>query len=461
MSVTVTVRHRVILRAVLAIVMVLAGCRSRETSEPAGGVPSGARPNVVLLIIDTLRADRLGCYGHPADTSPELDALAKGGVQFDQVVAQCSWTRPSIGSMLTSRYPRSIGIYDEGNEILDDRFTLLSEVLQAHGYETLGITANTHLNRSFNFDQGFARYVDSNRVYAHVKPHPSVESTDLATARAVFATVLKLVGKERGDSPYYVQINIMDVHTWHRGDRFRRRAYRALFQRTNDKRYLQAVRQVSADTAAFLDRLLALPGWEDTLVVITSDHGEGLWDHPHVSDSLNHGRLLYESQLRVPLILHRPGWEYAGRRISRPVRLLDVMPTVLDIAGVPIPDHLDGVSVLPLVESPEASLPLAKFFVAETELREHSKASVYSAEWKYIESYNLHQGIDRRELQRMGIKEDGRRTNRLVQHPEIAEELGRHLSEWKREFPRVAPTVPEEQISPEELEQLKALGYLQ
>ena len=127
-------------------------------------------PNVVLLIVDTLRADKLGCYGFPADVSPEIDALAAQGVLFEHVVAPSSWTRPSIGALVTGRHPRSLGIFKEQNGILPDAVPTLAEVFAKAGYTTIGITANPHLNRSFNFHQGFDHYFDSDVVYSFMAP---------------------------------------------------------------------------------------------------------------------------------------------------------------------------------------------------------------------------------------------------------------------------------------------------
>ena len=140
--------------AVLGLVVGLGSCQP-YSSESTPKLQRSAAPNIVLLIVDTLRPDKLGCYGFPLDTSPELDVLAKEGVLFENVIAQSSWTRPSIASMVTARHPRSIGIYKPRVGILDDHFTLLSEILKENGYTTIGLTANPHLNRFFNFNQGF------------------------------------------------------------------------------------------------------------------------------------------------------------------------------------------------------------------------------------------------------------------------------------------------------------------
>jgi len=448
------------MKPIVALSLALLACAATSACRPAvGREPT----NIVLLIIDTLRADMLGCYGHSLDASPEIDAFAARGVQFENVFASSSWTRPSIGSLLTGRYPRSLGIYKEQNGILPDRFPTLAELLDENGYTTIGVTANPHLNRAFNFHQGFDHYFDSSVVYSFMKTgrgETQFQTSRVASAPEMFETVLRTIESDP-EGPHYVQIDVMEVHEWYRGGRsLLRLPFAAQFGGQPDRRYLQAVRQTSHDVAAFFERLQALPGWEDTLFVITSDHGEGLDDHPHVSRSQHHGHLLYESQLRVPLVLYRPGWKLAGRRIARPVRLLDLMPTLLDGAGIGVPDGLDGVSLLPLLHDPGADVAVPGYFVAETQLRFSDMASVYSADWKYIENYKAHEGTSPRELQRMGRKEDGRRTNELDANPDAAQALAAHLESWKREHAAARSTILRQPISPEELEQLKALGYV-
>lgn len=441
----------------MALVALLVACEGEESRRPT-------RPSVVLLILDTLRADRLGCYGGPAGVSPEIDAFAAAGVLFENAVAQGPWTRPSIGSMLTSLYPRTLGIYDEQEGVLDDRFTTLAECFQAAGYSTLGLTANPHLNRSFNFHQGFDEYHDSNVVFSFMKEaerQPVFVSSKLLSARQLFTKALDVVKSRADDAPWYLQIDVMDVHEWYRrGFSLTRPEYRASFAGRQDLLYLQAVRQASADVGAFLKELLALPGFEDTLVVITADHGEGLWDHPAVKESFFHGRVLYDSQVHVPWIMWRQGWKYAGRRIERPVRLLELMPTVLDYAGMPVPPGCRGESLLSLLEDPGAVVSLPEYFVTETELRDHDKAAVNSAEWRYIECGRDHVGTAPRELQRIGAPQNGSATSQLDEHRDLAREMARFLSDWKASVPRVDATLSATGISEKEKEQLRAIGYL-
>jgi len=259
-----------------------------------------------------------------------------------------------------------------------------------------------------------------------------------------------------------VQINIMEMHEyWRKKLTLTRTEFRNLFPGTRNPRYLQALRQVSLDVDAFVRALADLPGWDDTLFVITSDHGQGLDNHPSVPHSGAHGRTLYESQVMVPLIFYHPQGTVKPRQIQRPVRLLDLVPTILDYLDVPAPEGLDGTSLWPLVEDPEGAVDLPEGFVTETEFRTFNKIAVYTKDWKYIENRDGHPRVNPRELQPMGIRENGKRTDQIGQYPEAAAALKEALESWETRYPKAPPTARTEGISEEELEQLEAIGYLQ
>lgn len=443
------------------------------TSPRAGRSETGRRrPNVVLVIIDTLRSDKLGCYGFAENTSPEIDEFAQGGVRFDRVLAQCSWTRPSIGSLLTSLYPRSLGLYDEHDQILNDASLTLAEILQSHGYTTLGITANPHINSVFNFHQGFDHYIDSEVVFVGMKAGKRQVPDDrkaFTPAADILKELVDLVETGRG-SPCYIQINLMDVHEhWREEGSVIREEFTKLFLESPEARYLQSIRQVSKDLGDFVRRFTATEGREDTLFVITSDHGEGLGDHPHVPNSAGHGRLLYESQLMVPLILYHPTWEVKRRIVQEPVRLVDVMPTILDFLDISAPKEIVGKSLLPMIGSDSSEMGLPEGFVAETYFRGLNKIAVYSSQWKYIENRDGYPGVNEQELQPTGVKEDGRLTDAINTHPEVAQRMQEYLKAWRRRFRKVEPTPHKEDMAGESMEQLRtetyrklrSLGYLE
>jgi arylsulfatase A-like enzyme len=448
-------------------------------------------PNIVLIIVDALRADRLGCYGFPEPVSPEIDALAGKGVLFEKVISQCSWTRPSIGSMITSRYPRSLGIYKEQYDILADRYLTLAELLKANGYQTFGITANPNINKVFNFQQGFDEYRDSGVVWLWMKPAENQEkisdSTHLPRSKEIFSAVVeKAKSYDLKKGPVYIQVNIMEVHSPYLArpeyqDMFRDYPVKKLNFKYSPKKLedlvrgtLGAVRQSSFDLGEMVRQLSRLPGWENTLLVITSDHGQGLDDHPDVADSTAHGNLLYDSQLRVPLIFYRLGDGNSDgsrprlkpHRVKQRVRLLDLMPTILDYAGIGVPrkqseaTSVQGQSLLGLITNNGEVPHLPVFDVAETNWRKVNKIAVYGDKWKYIENRDGWPGVNRRELQPAGLIEDGKLTDKAGEERNTRRKMKRFLSQWEKSHQRVKPTLPQGSLTEKEIQQLKSLGYL-
>jgi phosphoglycerol transferase MdoB-like AlkP superfamily enzyme len=448
----------------IVVVLVAAAVWLRQQSREGD-----SRPHVVLIVIDTLRADRLGCYGYERDVSPELDALARDGVRFARTVAQCSWTRPSIGSMLTSLYPRSLGIHFEDRGDLPDPVATLAEILHDTGYRTFGATANPHLNPSFNFHQGFDFYLDSVNVFDWMpatlgqlpQAHPPLPS-----ARDLFTRVLaSLDHEDRTDRlvPHYLQFVIMEVHeTWGENDLVRAE-FKGLYPDiayTKERRYLQAVRQVSADIDWFLRELENRPGWDDILLVLVSDHGEGLASHPDVPGGEVHGFLLYESQVMVPWILYSSAGSLpAGREVVEPVRLLDLMPTVLDLLHVEPPQGLMGTSLVPFISGGDVALP--EHFFVETYFRGANKLGVYSDEWKLFHNRDLYPNLNAVELQRMGIRENGVLTDEGLRFPDVVRNLGASLRVWEISNPPADPVELGDELSQETIEQLRSLGYLE
>ncbi len=434
-----------------------------------GAQERGSRPHVVLIMIDTLRADRLGSYGFEREVSPELDAMGRNGVRFANTVAQCSWTRPSIGSFLTSQYPRTLGIYYEDRGDLPDQVVTLAEVLRDNGYRTLGATANPHLNLSFNFHQGFDFYLDSVNVFDWMPATMGQVPQDhppLPSARDLFGNVLAAIDGEDPDDqsrPHYLQFNIMEVHeTWGENDLVRAefKDHYTDVTSTKERRYLQAVRQVSVDIEWFVGELGRREGWEDILVVLVSDHGEGLADHPDVPGGAAHGFLLYESQLMVPWILYSTAGSLPpGRVVVEPVRLLDLMPTVLDFLGVQPPPDMRGTSLVPLINGGTVDLP-ERFFV-ETYFRGTNKLGVYAEDWKLFHNRDEYPKVNPVELQRMGIMENGVLTDEIQRFPEVALELTAYLREWEISYLPADPVELGEDLSQEAIEQLRSLGYLQ
>ena len=446
------------LSAALGCALLVASCA------PGAAEPEGRRPNVVLVIIDTLRADMLSSYGHPADPSPALTRITAGGVQFDNVISQTSWTLPSIGSMLTSQYPRTLGLYAEHDHALPYRFDSLAEVLHDNGYATFGATANPNINSRAQFDQGFDEYVDSLVVFREDVEEGEVFAGDakkLHSARDLMLEAFDFVERQDPDTPVYLQLNLMEVHEYNDIDMLRP-SHRGLFKGMKGGPYLRMVRQVTDDLEVFVDRLKAMPGWEDTLFCITSDHGEGLGDHPDVSHSAGHGGTLYRSMVHVPWFLFNPSWTPKVERVSQTVRLLELQPTLLDMVGIDPPPGIAGRSLKPLIDHEEgerAEVPLPEFFVTETYFRDFRKISALGADWQYVNNRTRIQQLPEHELQSSTSTPNGALTDQAALHPDVVERMRRYLAAWEAQHEEAPSVQVGEELTPELLEQLEAIGY--
>ncbi len=434
-----------------------------------GPTPRAARPNVVLIVIDTLRADFVGAWGHPAQASPELDALAAAGLRVETVVAPTTWTRPSVATIVTGQHPRSLGIYREDGDVLPVSAVTLAERLRAAGYATVGATANPNLNPYYGFDQGFDAYAGTRELFDWM-PVEAVEGDaaeaarrqrrgrELPPARVVLDGLLAEIDA-RPTGPWYVQANLMEVHEFAADSLVLppdlESAYADAPTRAQ-RRYLRALSAVSREVDHFLRALLTRPGWADTLVVVTSDHGETLdpSEHPALAEPRWHGHLVYESQALVPLILYNPlDPELVGVH-TQPMGLVDLTPTVLDYVGLePTPDR-DGASIW---SAAARSSP----YVVETQFRGVDKIALYEGGWRYIVNRDGHEGAPPRELQPAGGAEDGAQTSRLAAHPAAAERMAAELAAWEAQHPPTPPSAAGAPVPETIQSQLQALGYVE
>jgi arylsulfatase len=371
--------------------------------------PLPARSNILLITVDTLRADHLSSYGYPRATSPAIDRLAAEGVRFDQATAQWPKTTPSFASLFTATYSKDNGIVRRVGIPVSCRFEMLAKVLQRQGYATQAVVANGALGSEFNFDQGFDRYIQTWKLPGNPKDAAAV--TRLAIGL--------LDGLAHSPKPFFLWVHYIDPHfpytppgPWARkfqGDRFFDRSPKIFVSPDHANLQMAGIgsKQVlegHRDLAFYVARYDAAIAYADeqiglllaemkrrgllkkTLTAFTADHGESLGEHLYYFD---HGRFGFQTCLRVPLIFHYPG-VLTPRVVAQPVELLNVAPTLLEAAGMALPGgvwkqgrsltpHLRGLASPPAAAAPGAARPGA----AAAALRDGHPGLVFSeAGWE-------------------------------------------------------------------------------
>ena len=314
---------------VLLLGALSAGCRARS------------RPDVLLITLDTTRADHLGAYGYPQPTTPVLDALAAESVLFTQAYTTNPITLPAHSSLFTGTYPMFHGVRDNGTYVLRDDVTTLAEVLSAQGYDTAAFVASFVVDSRFGLGQGFGLYDDD--VGAEWSRDELEARTPHAfgfaerKANLVTAAANRWIGRPR-KRPYFAWLHYFDPHQPVTPPE----PHRSRFSDGYDAEIAFADEQIGPVLAALEQR----GSYDDTLIVVVGDHGEGLLEH----SELSHALLIFDSTMRIPLIVKPPGLAARGRRVAAVSSIVDVMPTILSVLGIAVPGDVQGKSLLPLMQ---------------------------------------------------------------------------------------------------------------
>jgi arylsulfatase A-like enzyme len=420
---------------------------------PSGLVATPEQPNVVLITIDALRADHLGIYGYDPEISPHIDALAGRGVAFEQAISQAPWTAPSVASFITSLSPAELGVVARRGVIpasyhVDEMRVTLADVFRDAGYRTVAYAANPFISHTNGFAQGFdhltyARHQFSFDVDAlHERILPWLLCT--GPARATNGPVCDLF--TRGYMQLFDRRLDWEGDRWitefgthflrlHKDERFflwlfyvgphapynPPQPFRPLpdeitpqveqflrssdlFPRVNDEEIirpadLKALVSLYDGEIAYTDELVGqvlneldrLGLTDRTLVVLLADHGEEFADH----GGYGHVRTLYDELVHVPFIVSGPGVEATGRRVETQVSLLDMVPTVCDLAGLPIPEEAEGRSLVPFLEgqemeeNPTFSESVGHTVFERKAIRRDGYKLIYDVERGTVELYDL------------------------------------------------------------------------
>lgn len=438
------------------LLFILTGCF--HTKQP---------PPIYLIVIDTLRVDALSCYGGRRPT-PGLDQFAAESVLFENCLAPSSWTVPSVASLMTGLYPFHHGTTKAlqhagrvvSQQVLSTGYTTMAEICQKNGYRTYGVSANGHIAREYGFAQGFDQYVE----------HSFTAKETVAAGWAGLAP--RVTAEARFGQPTFVMLYYFDPHhpyapqqpyigeyepNWH--DKPVDLLTRDMVKLVQDDYFakhpemIDLARALYDSEVAALDAHLAkllpsLPGYDKAWIILTSDHGESFGEE----GKMLHGNNLRQTEAHIPLLIKMPQKQLAGTRISQPVSLVDLLPTVVEILGLPQPPSGDGVSLLPLLRPnpPEQ----ARRLFAHIDLPWARQRAMLSWPYKIIAEIEGDQFL-------YDLTSDPREERNLAQErqAELAR-LYKELTAGSREEVRFPARVKSEGIPPEIKEKLRSLGYL-
>jgi arylsulfatase A-like enzyme len=421
---------------------------------------SSKRPNVIVILLDTLRPDYLGLYGAESEVAPFLAEIAGKSVVFENALSTSSWTAPSVASLFTSLYPTQHSVVqgfrahrkiisklnEEGsaelmvNHMPPDLATL-PELFKAAGYRTFGLAANINIGDEIGFSRGFDRFEK------HVR----------APAEELYNKVAEWREEIVKQRPFFLYLHFNDAHIPYH---IRNPYFKPAKSRKDDAaaRYRSEIGYLDA----YLKKTWQLSGLaENSVLVVLSDHGEEFWDH----GSTQHGPTLYSELQYVVMMMYGPEHGIPAQRIKVNVSLVDVLPTLADLIGKPLAERREGVPLTPLFSSDDKGDALRKrlqdrCLFAHRMYSSSRKLALWSItwnNWKLIDWWG-----DRRKL--FDHKTDrGEYHDLYLKRPKIAEKLYSRLSTFKERMERGQETTDQNEIDLDEdlLTKLKALGYVE
>ena len=428
--------------AVLVLaVLVLLYVNGTKTGGREGAAGNLAPPlnirNVLLISIDTCRPDYLSCYGYRQPTTPNIDAVAAEACLFENAISPVPITLPGHATMMTGTNPPYHGIHDNGRYQLDPANITLAEMVKPRGFATAAVVGAFVLNRQFALDQGFDTYDD----YFDNELAP----VDIPERRAeeVSGHAIDWIQRHHRDR-FFLFVHYYDPHQSYGPPE----PFKSKFAGDDKMRYAGEIAYVDHHIGRLINRLKQLSLYDSTLIIITSDHGEMLGEH----DELTHGFFVYQSALKVPLIVKLPG-RNAGHRVSELVGLVDLVPTVCSALGIDRPPAVQGVDLLANLVG-QASLRRQRRLYCEsltpTKYDAGALMGIVTDRWKYIhtaqaELYDL-------------VADPLESNNLLTTHGDEAkrlhDQLQQYLTDWRRDS-SAAQLIMDEQTR----QRLESLGY--
>ena len=421
-------------------------------------LPKG--PNVLFIIIDSLRADHLSGYGYNRNTSPNIDKLSSDSILFKNAIASAPWTSPSIASIFTSQYPVVLGFNDQP-VVIKDKFLTLAEIFQQNKYKTKGIISHVFISSVLKFNQGFQSYDDEN-----AKGHGHISSPSLVEKAISFL-------KKSRKKNFFLFVHFFDPHfdyiihekynyypsyngTLHSGQNIDRLRANASVLKKDDISFVEALYDSEISfTDEFIGKLIEklkdFGLFDNTLIVLTSDHGEEFSERG--DHWIGHTKKVYQEQIHVPLIVKQPG-SCEEKIIEEYFDLIDLMPTIIESANLKIPNEheYEGRAINLKEKDPLINNPI----ISETR-RWANLRSVTWKDWKYI--WNLE--IKSKEL--YDLKNDPKESQNIASiNKTIINELETILLEWENHIKskKIVKKNRQPIFNKEQIEHLKSLGYI-
>ncbi|MCK4408837.1 MAG: sulfatase, partial [Candidatus Eisenbacteria sp.] len=475
-----------------ALALLLAGVvlpgRALVSEGPAASAqrPSGTRDvpwNIVIIVMDTARQDRLSCYGHDRETSPRLTRLAESATVCLNAYSTSSWTGPGHASLFTGLHSVAHGVTQE-DWSMDEDLVTFAEILTQHGYRTVGVVENPMLLSDRGYAQGFSEYYESWRTGTRSSSGQAVEDFRRA------------LGGGAPGQPFLIFVNLIAPHSPYNSSRQFRNSFVTRPEIGVDsnmwRQYYTGRLSFSADqiqhlnelydaellytdylVGEMIDELVARNLWDDTVFIVTSDHGENIGDHAH----MDHVFTLFETTTKIPLIAHQPELFPEGMTKDVPVQLTDIFPTVLEIAGVDVRDFPSHDYSLLGMAAPEDREIFTEYYYPTQVLscygrEEHRQSPLLTPYLRRIRSLTSGDmkfvwGSDgRHELYDLA-RDPGELTNLADSgaHAELSRDMEARLTAWFQEFEHDEDSEPRgdnsEELDETTKEALRSLGYLE
>ncbi len=439
------------------------------------------RPNVILIMCDALRADHLGCYGDTSAKTPVMDAMSDTGVRFHQAYAQASWTKPGTASIFTARYPSGHKTFLKP-DILPDSLTTIAEVFQKAGYYTVGFPNNINISPGFNFGQGFHEYTYLAPDYFFGASESSSQVTYYSILRLVRERflvkkkypghyyqeasvvnehILEYIDRKGEQDRFFMYVHYMDPHDPYFKQPFNGVGYARVNMPHPDPNLAEELRSTYSGEISYMDGKLgelfeALKErnlWDNTIVVLTADHGEEFYEH----DGWWHGTTLYEEQIRIPMIFKMPDNEMAGEIRMDRSRQIDLAPTLLGLCRIPAPDEMGlGRHLFRSPQSAETHLPV----YAEEDHEGNMITCLIDDSWKYIKANpDNPRGLAEHELYRLDI-DPFEKKNLSGKESEMRADMDRRMETAHEAAEKNAAERQVKELDADELQRMKNLGYI-